>query len=78
MVSMLERRKKLKKKRNIMHLWSFPQRQDIPFLPIFFSHYLLNFPEINMEVAYHLEKHYAARIKGFRDTAGGLGAAISF
>lgn len=53
-VSMLERRKKLKKKRNITHLWSFPQ-QDIPFVPIFFSHYLFNVSEINMEIAYHLE-----------------------
>lgn len=54
-VSMLERRKKLKKKRNTMHLWSFPQQQDFPFVPIFFSHYLFNLPEINMELAYYLE-----------------------
>lgn len=77
MVSVLER-KELKRKRNVTHLWSFPQQQGIPFVPIFFSHYLFNFPEINMEVVYHLEKHYATGIKGSRDTARGLRAAMCF
>lgn len=41
-------------RRNITHLWSSLQ-QDVPFVPIFFSHYLFNVSEINMEIAYHLE-----------------------
>lgn len=41
-------------RRKITHLWSFPQ-QDILLVPIFFSYYLFNVSEINMEIAYHLE-----------------------
>lgn len=46
---------KKKKKRNILHLWSFPQEQGFPFVTVFSSHYLFNLPETNTELAHDLE-----------------------
>lgn len=64
-------------KKNILHLWSFPQEQGFPFVTVFSSHYLFNLPEWtqNLLITWK-EKQSCCWDERLIDTAGEPGAPV--